>query len=240
MTKIIDTTDPNYVALRKQLTKGKYNGAYYYSQEIAKNIIPLVKTDRPWNTLGARCLGLQPNAIVFLHHNINHDRVYGWMRGRVRNNIFVVNAYSTYSYIQRRGWPVIYLPNSVDVEYVKQFRTEKTKEACYAGNRWRFKQNDIKKYVPAGTDFPPEELPREELLKFIAPYKKCYAIGRCAVEAKILGCEVENCDSRYEGVDWTILDNKDAAKLLQEALDQIESHLDKPRKTTNQPLKRSM
>ena len=113
-------------------------------------------------------------------------------------------------------------PTPVDVEYVKQFKTEKTKRACYAGNRWKFKDADLAKYVPDGVDFPPANLPREELLKFIAPYKECYAIGRCAIEAKILGCKIMKCDHRYEPDDFPVLDNKDAAKILQEELDKID------------------
>lgn len=44
---IIDHNNPLYVKKRNSLINGnKYNGAYYYSREIVKNIIPLVKTDR--------------------------------------------------------------------------------------------------------------------------------------------------------------------------------------------------
>lgn len=219
--RIIDTTDPNYIAYCKNFHpkgSGAHNGAYYYSKEIVKNIIPNVKTARPWDTLGMKFLRTNDHSIVFLHHNINHEKTYQWLRN-YKDLILVCSTKATWDWartVKESG--VIFLPLSIDVEYVSQFKTEKTKEACYAGNPWRFKKDDLERYIPEGVDFPPKNIPREELLKFIAPYKVCYAIGRSAMEASVLGCEVRNCDSRYEGVEWPALDNKEAALLLQESL----------------------
>lgn len=221
MPRIIDTTDPNYIAYCKnyhQNGKGAYNGAYYYSQEIVKNIIPNVNTWRPWDTLGMKHLRSFDHAIVFIHHNLDHDKVYGWLR-RYKDLVYVCSTHASVSWAtDQTNGSTIFLPLSIDIGYVCQFKTKKTKDACYAGNLWKFKEPDIAKYVPEGTDFPPKNLPREELLKFIAPYKVCYAIGRTALEAKALGCKVKNCDSRYEGTKWALIDNKDAAEHLQEQL----------------------
>ena len=64
---------------------------------------------------------------------------------------------------------------------------------------------------------------RDELLEQLSMYQDAYAIGRCAIEAKVLGCNVKVCDSRYPDPDmWKILDNKKAAKMLQKALDKID------------------
>lgn len=165
------------------------------------------------------------HAIVFIHHNINHDKVYGWLR-QYKDLVYVCSTKASVSWAtDQLNGSTVFLPLSIDTEYVSQFKTEKTKEACYAGNIWGFKKPDIKKYVPEDVDFPPKNLPREELLKFVAPYKVCYAIGRSALEAKCLGCKVKNCDSRYEGAQWSLLDNKEAAQILQEALDQIDGPL---------------
>lgn len=225
MPKIIDTTDPNYIAYCKMFHpkgSGAHNGAYYYSQEIVKNIIPNVKTWRPWDTLGMKHLRSLDHAIVFIHHNLNHDKVYGWLK-RYKDLVYVCSTAASVSWAtDQLNGSTVFLPLSVDTEYVKQFKTKKTKEACYAGNLWKFKKPDIAKYVPEGTDFPSKNIPREELLKFIAPYKVCYAIGRTALEAKALGCEVKNCDSRYDGVDWPIFDNKEVAAILQEQLDLLD------------------
>lgn len=225
MGHIIDTTDPNYKAYCKIFHPngaGAHNGAYYYSQEIVKNIIPNVQTWRPWDTLGMKFLRSADHAIVFIHHNLDHDKVYDWLR-KYKDLVYICSTHTSVAWAM--GQPngsVVHLPLSIDIEYVKQFRAKKTKKACYAGNLWKFKEPDIKKYIPEGTDFPPKNLPREELLKFIAPYRTCYAIGRTALEAKALGCKVKNCDSRYEGTEWTLIDNRDAAKILQESLDLLD------------------
>lgn len=227
MPKIIDTTSPNYKAYQKIFHpngSGAHNGAYYYSQEIAKNITPNVRTDRPWDTLGMRHLRSQDHAIVFLHHNLNHDKVYGWL-DRYIDQVLVCSSPVTYEWAKSKvGDRAIYLPLSIDVDYVSQFKTEKTKDACYAGNLWGFKKPDIEKYVPDNVDFPPKNMPREELLKFIAPYKKVYAVGRTALEAKVLGAKIMVCDSRYPDTSyWEVIDNKEIAKVLQKELNRIDA-----------------
>lgn len=225
MPKIIDITDPNYIAYRKIFHpkgSGAHNGAYYYSQEIVKNIIPNVKTWRPWDTLGMKHLRSIDHAIIFIHHNLDWDRVYRWL-DRYEDQVFVCSTKATYDWAISRNKKAILLPLSIDTEYVSQFKTKKTKKACYAGNLWKFKEPDIAKYVPEGTDFPPKNLPRDELLRFIAPYKICYAIGRTAIEARVLGCKVRNCDSRYEGISWPVLSNQEAAQMLQSHLDLLDN-----------------
>jgi hypothetical protein len=120
---------------------------------------------------------------------------------------------------------------SVDTKYVKQFRTKKTKDTCFVGNRWVF--HNIKdrstlddpfhsKPITGGVDFF-SSLPREKLLKELAKYKKAYAIDRCAIEAKVLGCELLPLETRYS-VDnvGEVLDNRDATKILQAELDKID------------------
>ena len=226
MPKIIDTTDPNYIAYCKnfhQNGNGAYNGAYYYSKEIVDNIIPNVSTNRPWDTLGMKFLKSNNHAIIFIHHNINQDKVYKWL-DRYYDLVYVCSTEDTFKWAKtKKNGHAVFLPLSIDVEYVKQFRTDKTKKACYSGNKWQFKIPDIKKYVPETVDFPPSNIPREELLKFIAPYKECYAIGRCAIEALVLGCKIKVCSSRYKDPSyWKILDNKQAAKMLQKELDKID------------------
>lgn len=160
---------------------------------------------------------------MFLHYNLNHDRTYRHLQ-RFKDLVYVCSVKQTYEWAQKRpNGHAIFLPLSIDVEYVEQFRTKKTKQACYAGNKWTFKLPDLKKYIPEGVDFPPENLPREELLKFIAPYKECYAVGRTAIEARCLGAEIKICDSRYlEPSVWQVIDNKEAAEMLQEELDIID------------------
>lgn len=225
MKKIIDTTNPDYKAYCKIFHHGgdgMHNGAYYYSKEIVENIISLVKTDRPWDTLGMRCTRSMDHAIVFLHHCRNWDLVYSWL-DRYKDLVYVCSTKPTYDWAISKGKKAIFLPLSIDVDYVKQFKTKKTKRACYAGNRWGFKLADEEKNIPDYVDFPPANLSREKLLKFIAPYKEIYAIGRCALEGIALGCKVkpfyhDYMDPKY----WKLLDNKKAAKMLQKELDRID------------------
>ena len=58
--------------------KPNRNGAYWYSVEICKNIIPNVETDRPWVTikLGDFCVD---HAIYFIHDNLTPQR-YEFLR----------------------------------------------------------------------------------------------------------------------------------------------------------------
>ena len=63
----------------------------------------------------------------------------------------------------------------------------------------------------------------EELLKEMGKYKQVYAVGRTAIEAKILGCEVLPYDPRFPDPNvWVILDNKDAAMILQKFINEVE------------------
>lgn len=212
-----------YRGYRKTFTGGKHNGAYYYAKEIEENIIPLVKTDRNWDLLGMKFTQHYSHSIVFIHHCLDWDRVYPWL-AKLKDPILVVSTYPTLEWAQSKGYKAIFLPLSVDVEYVKKFSTKKTKNACYAGNRWAFKKEQEDKHLPKDLDFPPVDLERDELLRFMAPYKKCYAIGRCAIEAMVLGCKImpflmdRYPDPKY----WKILDNRDAAKILQSELDKID------------------
>ena len=64
---------------------------------------------------------------------------------------------------------------------------------------------------------------REKLLPMMAEYEEVYAVGRTAIEAKILGCKVLRFDERYPSARrWKVLDTLDAAKMLQEKQDKID------------------
>lgn len=223
MSYIIGIDNIQYRAHRKTFAGGKHNGAYYYAKEVEENIIPLVKTDRNWDLLGMKFTQHYPRSIVFIHHCLDWDRVYPWL-AKLNDPILVVSTKPTLEWAKSKGYKAIFLPLSIDVDYVSQFKTEKTKKACYAGNRWAFKKEQEDNHLPKDLDFPPADLEREDLLKFIAPYKECYAIGRCALEAMVLGCKIKPFlmdrypDPKY----WKVLDNRDAAKILQEELDKID------------------
>ena len=57
----------------------------------------------------------------------------------------------------------------------------------------------------------------------MAEYEAIYAVGRCALEGLALGCNILPYDNRFPDPSvWKLLDNLEAAKILQEKLDEID------------------
>ena len=209
---IINHERPEYIKARAKIGKGKWNGAYYYSIEICERIIPLIETDRNWITVNIdkEQIGCD-HAIVFIHNHVFCPDCYEWMK-KYDDLIMVCSYRDDMPKLEHLGTP-IYLPLSVDVEYVKQFRAEKTRETAFAGRMIKGGQ------LPAGVDYICH-LPREQFLKEMAKYKRVYAVDRCAIEAMILGCDVLKYDLKNNGE--RIIDNAEAAVMLQEELDRID------------------
>lgn len=211
---IINHEHRRYIAKHGQIGKGRFNGAFYYSIEICRYIIPFVRTDRSWITINIPSVGAD-HAIVFIHNNL-HPEHYDWL-SRYNDLVLVCGVPETCAKVAHLGQP-IYLPLSVKVSEVEKYRCEKTREIAFVGRK--AKRNDIP--FPLGTEFI-EGLPRDQLLRKMAMYKKVYTVGRCAIEAKILGCEVLPYDDRFPNPDrWKILDSSQAVEILQKQLDQID------------------
>ena len=212
---IIDHNHIEYQRKWELAGRNKYNGAYYYSQEIVKNIIPEIETDRNWITVNLRGIGCD-HSIVFIHNNKRPEN-YEWLR-QYKDLVLVCGIPETVEKVQHIG-KAIYLPLSVDVEHVKQFRVkEKTKGTAFVGRP--AKRRDVE--LPEDIDIL-ENMERDKLLQAVAEYDTIYAVGRCAIEAKILGCKLKAYDERFPKVSrWKVLDNKDAVKILQDQLDQID------------------
>lgn len=219
---IIDHNHPLYKAKWKTLNENKYNGAYYYSKEIVKNIIPNVKTDRNWITIRLPEMTNHPDhSIIFIHNNRNPN-YYSYLKD-YKDCILVCGLPKTAENLRFFG-QTIYLPLSVDVESVKKYRVKhKTKEIAYAGRA--SKLNYFNNRVPKNTEIL-SGMPQSKLLREMAKYEKIYASGRTAIQAKILDCEVLPHETNYPDSNfWKILDNKDAAKILQDKLNIIDSIL---------------
>lgn len=213
---IINHTHPLYVAKRKKQGYGKYNGAYYYSRDICRYIIPNVKTDRTWVTV--RIEDAPENldhSIVFIHNNRNPN-LYGYLR-KFKDVICVCSTQYTLDNMQFFGNP-IFLPLSVNVKNIKRYRVkEKTKDVAFAGRRLK-----ITNKVPSTADIL-TDMPQSKLLKEMANYKKIYAVGLTAIQAKILGCEIGVYDNKYADASiWKIVDCLQASKMLQKKLDEID------------------
>lgn len=215
---VIDHNHPGYIKLWKKIGKGKHNGCYYYSKEIVDNIIPRVKTTRDWNTVGRDLDGMHDHMIVFLHDNSTPWN-YGWLK-KYNDLVLVCSSKYTMDSVKFSGRTIL-LPMSIDTEYVKQFRVpEKTKDTCFYGNKWVL--DNTRNDLVDDTDFI-TGVEREKALKKVAKYEWCYAIDRCAQEVITLGCRLAELDVRYGCDNYeTVLDNRDAAKILQEELDKLE------------------
>ena len=211
---IIDHDNEAYRKRWDRSGVNRWNGAFYYSKEIVKNIIPNVETDRNWVLVNQRGAALD-HSIVFVHNNLHPER-YDWLSD-YEDLVLVCGVPSTCEQVEHLG-KAIYLPLSVDVEYVSQFMRRKTKSAAFVGR-------PAKRYCknfPPGTDVL-EGLPRTRLLPKMARYREVYAVGRTAIEAVVLGCEVLPYDRRFPDPSiWNVVDNVDAAKMLQRMLDKID------------------
>lgn len=221
MPKIYDHTKVQYRNRWQIAGKNRYNGAYYYSQEIVKNIIPQVDTDRNWITVNIPRVGAD-HAVVFVHNNLD-PTLYQWVKDTFNDVVMVCGVPETVDKMKAAGFEhSIYLPLSVDVEYVEQFKKDtKTKKVAFAGRPGkRSSKYDVD--LPDGIDYL-EGMPRAQLLQRMADYEQVYAVGRTAIEAKVLGCEVLPYDPRYPDPDvWQIVDNSEAAIHLQRMLDEID------------------
>ena len=122
----------NYQNKIELTPKIKYNGAYYYSVEIVKNMMPLINTKRPFVTINT---GKAYNhAIVFIHSNINLEMIYKYLHN-YKDLILVCGLPETQVKIAKLfpEHKSIYLPLSIDVNEVKQYYIpfeEKPYEKC--------------------------------------------------------------------------------------------------------------
>ena len=214
---IVDHNHPRIRRIRSnpKFAPNKHNGAYYYSVEIGKYFIPVIQTDRNWVTMNVKQEAPR-HAIVFAHNNIHLE---WYAKYRNKDAILVCGMPETAERLKVYG-KTIYLPLSVDVREVERYRTEKTEDVCFVGRK--SKRNAR---VPVGVPCL-EGMPRPQLLTELAKYRRAYAVDRCAVEAKVLGCQVleygYNYGVRHSEDFWQILDSRDAAKILQTELDKID------------------
>ena len=220
---IYDHNHPFYKAKWIYSGENRWNGAYYYSKEIVRNIIPRVKTDRSWVTVNIPYQNRVPqfeactesHSIVFIHNNL-HPENYDWLR-RYNDLILVCGIPETMEKVEHLGTP-IYLPLSIDVDDVKRHIRAKTKNRAFVGRPSKANGHDF----PQGTDII-SGMERDDLLDVMAQYRQIYAVGRTAIEAKALRCEVLPYDDRFPDVSrWEVLDNKDASVILQQELDRID------------------
>lgn len=212
---VIDHTHPMIQRTHRKHPQNRYNGGVYYSKEIGQYFIPTIKTQRNWVTMNVKSVVLD-NAIVFVHNNI-HIEWYEKYKGL--DVVLVCGLPETVEKVKPFG-KAVYLPLSIDTRYVKQFKTQQTKGVCFVGRAEKKTPR-----IPEGVDML-EGMPRPRLLTELAKYKRAYAVDRCAIECKCLNVDVLPYGYGY-GIEhppefWKVLDSRDAAKMLQSILDDID------------------
>lgn len=222
---ILDHTNRKYRMLRNASGANKHNGAFYYSQEIVRNIIPRVKTDRNWVTVKVQGEAFD-HCIYFVHNNM-HPETYEWLKD-YDDVVLVCGVPETMDKVRHLGTP-IYLPLSIDVAEVEAYKRPKTKDIAFVG---RYSKRIS---MPMWQIDCIENMSRDRLLAAVAEYERVYAVGRCALEARCLGCEILPYDPRYPDPElWQVLDNADAAEILQKELDKIDGPFDETKRTGDQ------
>lgn len=223
---VYGTQTPKFTSWRDKQTHGKENGAYYYSKEIEENILPELGFDMFYITAGAALYTareLPDGAIVICHDNRSTKQSYGKLFGK--GIVWVCSKHSTVETLDGYGERAVYVPLSIDTEYVKQFKRKKTKDTAYVGNAWAFKREYLNS-LPIDIE-QLSDMPRVKLLKEMAKYKNVLAEGRVLQEAQILGCktEVPKYDG-HESVYVEALDNREAIKYWREVLEPIAKEQD--------------
>ena len=202
----------------QEMNVGTNNGAYWYSKELLENIVPKIKTDRDWVLINVKnqCTD---RAIVFIHDNANPE-FYEWLRN-YKKLILVCSQIKTLNTMIKMfpKFHCIYIPLSIDTEFVKQFKVKrKTKDTGYFGRIQKCPKNLLE-------DESVDKLhggKHEDLLKEVAKYKNIYAIGRCALEAKCLGCKVRGHEGEWNNVEFELRDNSEVIPELQRLLNEID------------------
>lgn len=218
---ILGTKSPVYRHWRDRQSHGKENGAYYYSKEIEENILPELNLDMFFVTAGAALYTprqLPDGAIVICHDNRSTRQSYGSLFGK--GIIWVCSKHSTVETLEGYGEKAVYVPLSIDTEYIKQFKRKKTKDIAYVGNAWDFKREYLNN-LPSDIE-QLSGMARVKLLEEMAKYKRVIAEGRCLMEAQVLGSKTEVPKYEHaEAVYVEALDNREAVKYWREALEPI-------------------
>ncbi len=219
--KIIGTDSTRFIRY-KRIRRGKVNtGSYFYALEIENNILPELKNiDLTIITTGAslfRTGEIRRNTVVVCHDNRNTLKSYSKFLGK--NCLWICSKESTAATLRAVDENAVYIPLSIDVEYVKQFRTAKTKDIAFVGNAWGFKRNYLAS-LPSNID-QLSGMGREQLLNAMAQYKRVIAEGRCLMEAQVLGAqtEVPQYEDGIESVYVEALDNRETIPYWRLALE---------------------
>ena len=186
---IYGTQSPVYKAYRSGSLRGKNNGAYFYPLEIENDILADFKhLDLLVITAAALRYNPRhiPNGSIVICHDYTRPLIT-YAKFLNKDILWICSSEKAVKQFTDKNERAVFIPLSIDVDYVKKFKTTKTKDNAFVGNVWSYKQE----YVNGLEDVDIiTELPRDELLKQMAQYKHVIAEGRCQMEALALGCKV--------------------------------------------------
>lgn len=216
---VVGTEADSYKSWQSRQVKGVNNGAYWYSKEIESIILPELDYNLCIITAGATILKpyeVPEGAVIVCHDNRTPRKSYGMLFGK--KVLWVCSKHSTVDLMRSYGEKAVYVPLSIDTEYVKKFKRRRTRDIAYVGNPWAFKKSylgSLPKHVVQLYG-----MGRDQLLSEIARYKRVIAEGRCLMEAQVLGAkgEVPKYDDGIEAVFVKPFDSRDAIPYWKEAL----------------------
>lgn len=221
--KIVGTKSDRYHNWYSRQGMSRNNGAYWYAKEIEDIILPSLNNLNLWiNTVGSgfyQAREVPDRAVIVCHDNIRTLKSY--MKFFGKKILWVCSKQSSATLLSSKGENAIYIPLSIDVEYVEQFkRKRRTKDIAYVGNAWGFKKEYLSS-LPSNI-VQLNGMDRDDLLKEMSKYRTIIAEGRCLMEAKVLGAKTELPTHGYgDIVDREVIDSR---QVIEDWRTALESH----------------
>lgn len=218
---ILGTQSQKYIDWRsKQDSSGRNNGAYWYAKEIEDIILPeMSDLNVVISTVMAGMIPrweYPPRPIIVCHDN--HSTLKSYSKLLKLGALFICSKQSVVDRLVAAGEKAVYIPLSIDTDYVAKYKRKKTKDIAYVGNPWGFKKEYLSN-LPSNI-VQLNNMSRADLLSEMSKYKRIIAEGRCYMEAKVLGAKVElpeDDSRRITPVD--VIDSRAAIPLWREVLE---------------------
>ena len=211
-------------------SKGKTNGAYTYSQEINKHHIPLIENlfknknvvvftvDHSFHYQ----IKDKPLIITYLHESLKAEqsRINQCLARHKTKHIWITGRYRDSLVIKQKYGPCIFLPISIDTDYVKKFDSKQprfTDRIIFFGNTYYnkgatipflhkfFKTQHIKfdtiiNNVYTAEGHPPLPVTREAILSILSHYNYGIGSGKCFLEMNALGLKTLISGEKFCGL----------------------------------------
>jgi hypothetical protein len=216
--------------------RNHYGGAKTYSEDLLKYQIPKWKKVLGKNDIISTCpppdrtqisgtyrtfiwyLHKYPkkNSIGNLQDSLNHSKIQF-------DNLIIIASYKEYvKHLVKRGFKAVFIPMSIDVEYIQKFKSKDKKGIVYFGNLYPSKIETYRQIkfglrslgisidtLSKGSFNGIKQInPGKNTYEFISKYKYGIGVGRCALEMWALGLKVLISGDRLGGLVMTERDKK--------------------------------